>query len=593
MMALVVALQAFVVISPPERSLAFSSNHILNGVKTKNDLLAAYDNPNSDIKDIFTRFNLSRADIAALPNTPNVTIRSNDGSDWWTTGRTSLWNYGNVADVYKRGEVPVQYRGQGTATKADDAYIYARGLRAWDIVNPYNTYSAFKGKSSATGQEFWIIADCGNITWKGNWQTPPPAPKPPAPAPNPTPTPTPAPPTPTPTPTPPPAPLPQPPKPELEIKKSISTTRSVLNPGETFTYKIAYRNKVIGSVAQNVYIEDQLDTKNFDVITPNNLTINNGFLRQSIGDLRGTETARVLEIPVRLKNPLPSGTRICNTASIVASNAQKVTSRPEVCIDVITPCPYDPTIPNINNPNCVNPVVVCELVDAAVNLSTRIVNFKTTVSSTNPANTTVYSYSYDFGDGSTKVTNQSSALTNEQQHTYRAGEFTAKVIISYATRGSDGRKEISCTSPISFEEDQALGQAKTVRNITQNLEGENAEKSAVKAGDVLEYTLQTTNTQNYEPTLLLATTLETYLITQHSISQAYEQLAVALMKQPKKSLGRISPFPLAEPYSRSFASPCLIRSQQQTDPHQQVVISTVASPTYMETQQHSAYNVRL
>src|SRR5690606_31786593 len=122
MMARVVAVQSLAVITPPERSLAASSNHIQNGVKTKNDILTAYDNPKSDIKDIYTRFNLSRADIAALPTNPNVTIRSNDGSDWWTTGRTSLWNYGKVADVYKRGEVPVQYRGQGTTQTSDDAY---------------------------------------------------------------------------------------------------------------------------------------------------------------------------------------------------------------------------------------------------------------------------------------------------------------------------------------------------------------------------------------------------------------------------------------------------------------------------------------
>lgn len=486
-MALVLAVQSFAIISPPERSLAASPNHIINGIKTKSDILRAYDNPDGDVKAIFTYFNITRADIAALTDRPNDLLTSNDGHAWRTTGRTSLWSYGKVQDKYKRTERPIQYRGASTTTTADDAYIYDRDLRAWDIVNSFNRYSAFKGVSSATGQEFWIIVDCGNITWHGDWRVPPP------PAPTPTPAPAPAP---TPAPTPAPKPVP---KPELEIRKSINSTKQTFKPGDTYTYRLEYRNKKTGSVAHDAYITDQLDLKNYRVVrtSPSNMNISSsGFLRHNVGDIRGGQAFKVATVTVQLKDPLPSGQRVCNRATLNANNASPHNSK-EVCINVITPCPFDDTIANVNNPNCTEPVVVCSVVDAAVNLTTRTVTFKTTVTSSNPRTTQVRSYEYDFGDGTTRAEN-STALTNEQTHNYSPGEYTTQVIVNYSADGVSGEQKAACSAPISFEADQPLGQAKRVKNITQNLDGDAALNSKVRAGDILEYTLVTINSQNYE-----------------------------------------------------------------------------------------------
>jgi hypothetical protein len=472
-MALAMAVQSLAVISPPEKSLAYSANHIQNGVRTKQDILNSYDSPSSDIKDIYSKFNISRADIASLPDSPNITIRSNDGSDWWTTGRTSLWNYAKVNDVYKRTEIPIQYRGQDTATTADDAKIYARQLRAWDIVNPYNTYKAFKGKSAATGQEFWILVDCGNITWKGTWKDP----------------------------APPPTPVPA--KPELEIKKSITNNLDTVKPGDSFTYRIEFRNKTEGSVAKDVIIQDSLDIKNYTVVSPKDLSISgSGVLRYTAGDLRGSTTFNKLDITVRLKDPLPSGTRVCNGARVESSNATAVSTKKDVCIDVITPCPYDPTIPNSNNPNCVEPVVSCRVVDSAVDLTLRKVTFKTIITSSNAATTQIKNYAYDFGDG-TKRDYPSSGFTHTAEHTYKPGEFDTNVTISYRTTGQKETtdKQKTCIGMIvDFKKNQPFSQSKTVANITQGLSGDEAIKSKVKAGDVLEYSLITANTQNYART---------------------------------------------------------------------------------------------
>lgn len=469
--AMAMAVQSLAVISPPERSFAYSTNHIQNGVRTRDDILRAYDNNTNGIRDIYERFYISRADIAKLSSTPNVTIRSNDGNNYRTIGRTSLWNYSKVASSYKQREAKIDHASGS---------VYNRELRAWDIVNPYNTYRAFKGFNTANNKPFWILVDCGNITWI------PPYGQPPAP-------------TPTPTPTPPPVTPPEVPDPKLEIKKSITNNLDFVKPGETFVYRIEYRNKVIGSVAKDVVIQDELDIKNYTVVSPKDLNITgSGFLNYPAGDLNGSETFSKLDITVRLKDPLPSGDKVCNGARVDASNAPAVSTKKDVCIDVITPCPYDPNVPNVNNPNCTEPVVVCKVVDAAIDLSLRKVTYKTTVTSTNPANTQVKSYNYDFGDG-TKSDIASSELSNTTMHSYDPGEYEAGVVVAYRTTGQDQNtdKTVDCIVPVSFDEDQPFSQAKTVENITQGLTGEEALNSSVKAGDVLEYTLVTANTQNY------------------------------------------------------------------------------------------------
>jgi len=465
-MALAMTVQSLAVISPPERSLAYSNNYVISGLNTKQDILDAYDNPDGDVKAIYTRFNLSRGDIASLTDKPNVTIRSNDGNDWWTIGRSSLWGFNNVNNVYKQNQVEVKYRGSGTPTPGTDASVYARQLRAWDIRNPFNTYKAWEGISDATGQKFWILQDCGNITWVGEWEDPTPQPEK---------------------------------KPELHFKKTIGEAPSTLKPGDSFTYRLEYRNKKIGTTAKDAVITDELQTDKFDVVSPQGLNISNGFLKYPVGDLVGSEKNQYLELTVRLKDQLNSPEQICNAARLTSSNAGVKNSK--ACTTVITPCPYDSAISKTNNKNCVEPVVKCQLVDVAINRSTREVTFKTIFNSSNEASTTVKSYNYDFGDGETSSA-QSSEFSNTVSHTYEPGDFEATVTVTYRTLGQEQTtdQQQTCSIKIDFEEDQALGQQKTVENITKDLVGADALNSKVSPGDVLEYTLFTLNSQNYERT---------------------------------------------------------------------------------------------
>lgn len=456
-------IQMFAVIVPPEKSLAASANHIINGLKTRSDILSAWDG--GDVSAIYGAFGVTRADIEALPSNPNTTLFSGDGNDYWTIGRSSLTGYSDVAQKYKNSQVTIQYKGKDTATKTDDRYVYHRQLRAWDIVNKSgNSYKAFKGTLKSTGETFWILVDCGNFTKIGKYVPPTPV------------------------------------KPALKIVKTIIDKPASLKPGDSYTYLIQYRNTVNASVAENVVITDQLDTKSFDVVkvTPSDAKVTNGFLKYEIGNLQFSNDYKDIRITVKLKDQISSGTSVCNASSMTASNAPNASSE-KICIGVINPCPYDNTVPDANNPNCVEPKLICSVVDTAVNRTTRKATFKTTVTSTNPANTAISKYAYDFGDN-TKESFNSTALTHEASHTYAPGKFNMSVVVSYKTTGQSGttEKTVECSSAIDFEEDGTVGQAKSVKNITQDKTGDAAIATKLQPNDVLEYTLTTTNSQNFE-----------------------------------------------------------------------------------------------
>ena len=492
-MSITMVVHTLMFISPPQKSLATSSNSIINGLQTRNDILNAWDNPTYDIMQIYSRFGLQRTDIEALPMTPNATVTSTD-ADYWTIGRNSLLSYSNVKQEFKDSQLTIRFDGEQTEDPSDDKFVYQRQLKAWDIINASNTYKAFKGTIAATGETFWILKDCGNFTKIGKTQPPaPPAPQPPTP-------PSPAPSPPTPAPPTPPTPPPAAPTPELEIRKSIDNQKVNYAPGDTFTYTISFRNKTVDSLADKVVIDDQLDTKYFALndIQTSEYSIQNGFFHYEYGSLAYSANFKVVTIEVRLKDQISSGSNVCNEARVTSTNAAAKTSN-KVCVGVIVKCPFDASIADVNNPNCVEPKLVCNTVDFALNRTTRKASLRTTATSTNPANTKLISYRYDFGDRS-EQTFSSTSLTHETDHTYQPGTYNIVVTVSYRTTGQTETKDktTTCTASVSFDSDQPLGQSKAVANITQNTSGDIAQRTIVKAGDVLEYTITTTNTQGYE-----------------------------------------------------------------------------------------------
>ena len=453
---LAMLVQIFAVISPPEKSLASSDTNIINGVKTKSDLLKAWDNKNSDVSKIYSFFGVSRDDIAALSTKPNTKIRSN-AADYWSIGRSSLSGFSNVDQKYKKAEI--------TYHITDTTTVYMRQLKAWDIKNPYNTYVAWQGKKKSNGETFWIVVECGNLVVEKKQIVEK--------------------------------------KPELEMRKTILSKVSSLKPGERFSYRIEYRNKIAGSLpANNVVIQDELDLAHFEVVStsPSNIPITGNILNYKVASLSYTPTFNVIDINVRLKTNLNNGTKICNVSKMTASNASSVTGggSPGACLTVDY-CPLNPALP-ANSPECrvSNAAAVCTLTDAKIEMPKREVSFLTKVSTTDAKLTEILSYDYDFGDG-VKTTQKSSSLDNTIKHIYPAGSYHAQVIVNYKVKGSpESSKAAACAANIDIQPDLPISRLKSVKIIDSGVEGEAALKTKVKAGNTIEYKLVTSNTQSFD-----------------------------------------------------------------------------------------------
>lgn len=296
MIAMSLVVQVFAAAVPPEKSLASSSNDIIGKVNTRGDILKAWDRAGSDIPAIYGKFGVTRADIAALPTKPNATVKSN-ASDFWSIGRNSLSGYSGISEGYKDSEVRL---------RAGGSTFYMRDLSAWGSAS----YSAFKGKVGSTGKQFWILVDCGNFTQLGK-ETPA--------------------------------------KPKLEIRKSVIGGKSTALPGETFTYRVEYRNSQDDSLAEGVSLRDDLDSGYVDKLSPTNYPMSaSGVMVKNIGNMASTDNSRIFDVTVRVKPGIAAGTNICNLAKLVASNAPDVTT-PKVCVTVTSPqtpqAPPPPTPP--------------------------------------------------------------------------------------------------------------------------------------------------------------------------------------------------------------------------------------------------------
>ncbi len=174
---LVVGLQFATILAPPATSNAASPNDIVyGGIVSKSDLLNRYD-ASAELKALFTRFGVSRADLSA---STAGTIHSSD---------TTLKSIGRIR----------HWADDEVITTALGTY-YGRVLHKWDT-GASSTYEVFQGKRTSDGGYFAVMLRCGNIIFRNlPAQKPTPTPTPrPTPTPTPRPTPTPVKPTPTPT----------------------------------------------------------------------------------------------------------------------------------------------------------------------------------------------------------------------------------------------------------------------------------------------------------------------------------------------------------------------------------------------------------
>ena len=183
--AMVLFVQLFAIVSPPKPSLATSSNDIIYGASSKDQLMTAYRNNRdelgrTDIRAIYNHYGIGLDQISAATHQK---IGSHD-KDYASTGRSTspgIDNFVNIDGVANGG-------------------IYQRPLKSWDNDGLESSYDTLTG-TSQHGFRFWIIIDgCGNIVFERGAL-----------------------------------------KPKLEIMKKHTSPNNI-NPGDIVEYNIEFRN---------------------------------------------------------------------------------------------------------------------------------------------------------------------------------------------------------------------------------------------------------------------------------------------------------------------------------------------------------------
>lgn len=152
--ALALIVQSLTVFTPPESANAANpSDFIYGGVKTKRDILAAYDNRRSDFKDIMDYAGITRAEIANMKDASiNSKGKGTGAGSWKTWGRVKRFSQAQTHVV------PLDTGGSST--------VYSRALWWYDstsyTIPNGSTYDAFVGHSAKRGA-FAIMKDCGNL----------------------------------------------------------------------------------------------------------------------------------------------------------------------------------------------------------------------------------------------------------------------------------------------------------------------------------------------------------------------------------------------------------------------------------------------
>ena len=186
------SIQFFAVLSPPQSTMAASSNDLINsGITSAADASKNCTSNVQSYQDIMSHYGISCSDIG---RGATLTIKSTDSSkQLFSMGRLP---YGktNASSGKPTSETPIKIAGLST--------LYVRYLWSFDT-GTSSSYKALKITSTLTHKTYYILFNCGNLVSIGV-----PVPYTPPPAPKPTPIPTPRP-TPTPVPTPKPTPVPK------------------------------------------------------------------------------------------------------------------------------------------------------------------------------------------------------------------------------------------------------------------------------------------------------------------------------------------------------------------------------------------------
>ena len=441
LMLAAMVVQFIAALYPPQQSLAASPNDVLDGITNKNSILSAYDANTHHVRDIYSKFGITRANIAAISGqSTNATVHST-ARDYWSVGYLPLSNFGISSNRW--GERTINANG---------TTIYQRPLHAWDT-NGSSSYPAFHGVNSH-GVDFWILKTCGNPTFVGPY-------------------------------------LPQPPRPNLTVHKTLLTS-STVHRGDTVKFRLEYQNTKPDSLATNFKLSDTISS-NFEFVSLDDMSSHSGNTVQinRSGHLGYTPNPYVSTLTVRVRNSAANHSSICNSATVSSSEDSATSERP--CVTVIVPQPTAPAPPPspISSTPVVNaPAGYCIASSSFVTGSNK--DFIVHTAAYVQSGTSVAAYEYDVDANGTIDAKDSTTLSNVDKHFtgLKPGQHTVLVFVDLKNSAGQTIRTQACQAQINIAEDARVNLTKSVANITR---GGDANNTTVRNGDILEFKLVTTN----------------------------------------------------------------------------------------------------
>lgn len=439
---------------PAQNTLATSPNDMIYGAKSKETVITALTNDRdglgrTDIKEIYEYYGITLSDVQNAQSVGN--IWSTD-ANYVTTGR---W-------LSPGDDDPQTIPGAQTT-------VYERSLRVWDIENPRNFYPAISGTATGNGklkgQKFWILLKgCGNITY-----------------------------------------IPQPKTPKIEIKKT-RLSADKLRPGQSVSYRIDYRNS--GTAASTgTLVADVLNAGlSYVSATPAPSKVDGNKLEWSVGNLEPSSEWHQITITASVKNITTATSEICNVAGIYTANAGAAGSE-NPCFQVDNRCPgTDLPAPDgdinkctitcpggekvpYNEPNkCPTPIVTCVDLVLIQKPEWNERTVRLTIRKSTGAEINKISFLVD-----DKTDGSKNSPVDQEDYTYKnlsEGNHTFKVRFDIRT----GQLQSSQSCEVVDEVKKPVPGISAIKKVKNKTKGvENADGTTVSAGDIIEYTLITTN----------------------------------------------------------------------------------------------------
>ncbi|GAC1570787.1 MAG: hypothetical protein NVS3B23_03590 [Candidatus Saccharimonadales bacterium] len=304
--ALAFVIQLFAVISPPQSSLAASTNDIIYGGLHSSDpratLLSIYDansdGHNTGIRELFDSYNISRSDLA---NTTLSSINSGDHA------------------IYSLGRETHSTLDQSHVVGSQQYYL--RPLYTWGDNLSYQVLTGTRTGMNGTADDryFSVMLDCGNIVLKAR------------------------------------------PYPNLTLPTKVARTENGLPaqnttvaPGQTIGYRIFFSNNGAG-IAHNVTLTDPIPAHTAHTWHGTGASTNGGQIGgNNLVWLWSQMPAQAqnwyVDLNVTVNNDTPDGTRICNSALLSYQEHPQQSDTQQVCHTVHVPTVTQTVIPRTPAP---------------------------------------------------------------------------------------------------------------------------------------------------------------------------------------------------------------------------------------------------